>query len=155
MRAIVSRMLILALIAAVLMAAAPSPARAQDMTCEEHTDVVIDIRPGDARNKVNLSSQGLLPAAVLTTDTFDASLFEPEMAHLSDAATAEGCAGADAVRWRYEDVNGDGRLDLLFFFRIQELNFTTATTEAMLMAHGMYEGSMIHLMGTDAVTAKT
>lgn len=154
MRAMVSRMLVLSLVTTGLLAAAPYPALAQDMTCEEHTDVVIDVRPGDANNKVNLSSQGLLPVAVLTTDTFDASLFEPEMAHLSDAATAEGCEGAAAVRWKYDDVNGDGRLDLLFFFRVQELNFTPSTTEAMLMAHGMYDGTMIHIMGTDAVTVK-
>jgi hypothetical protein len=144
----------IALLAAGWMAAAPSPARAQDMTCEEHTEVSIDVRPGQFPNKINLSSQGLLPVAVLSTDTFDASLFDPEMAHLSDAATAEGCGGATAVRWSYEDVNGDGRIDLLFLFRIQQLDFTAGTTEAMLMAHGMYQGTMIHIMGTDMVTVK-
>lgn len=154
MRAILSRILALTLLAAGLLAAAPSPALAQDMTCVEHTEVVIDIKPADAVNKVNLSSQGLLPVAVLTTDAFDASAFGPEMAHLSDAATADGCAGAEAVRWKYADVNGDGRTDLVFFFRTQDLNFTPATTDAMLMAHGTYQGTMIHIMGTDSVVVK-
>ena len=153
MRPIVSRMLILALLAAGLMAA-PAAAHAQEMTCEEHTEVLIDIRPGQLPNKINLASQGLLPVAVLSTDTFDASGFDPEMAHLSDAATADGCAGAEAVRWKYDDVNGDGRTDLVFFVRTQELGFTSATTQAMLMAHGMYQGTMIHIMGTDTVVVK-
>lgn len=154
MRTILPRILALAVLTTGLLAAAPSPVRAQDMTCEEHTEVVIDIRPSDPVNKVNLSSQGLLPVAVLSTETFDASQFAPEMAHLSDAAAADGCAGATAVRWRYDDVNGDGMLDLVFFFRIQDLNFTLNTTAATLMAHGAYGPTTIHIMGTDSVLVK-
>jgi hypothetical protein len=122
--------------------------------CADHTEVSIDIRPASEANKVNLSSRGLLPVAILSTDEFDASLLMLEAAHLSDAATAEGCAGAAAVRWGLEDVNSDGRLDLVVFFRIQELNFTSSTTEAMLMAHGTYDGVEIHIMGTDTVVVK-
>src|SRR5512141_2370512 len=103
-----------------------SPVRAEETTCPEHTPVSIDIKPGGYPNTINLSSRGLLAVAVLTTDTFDASLFMPEMAHLTDAAMNEGCMGATYVRWAREDVNGDGRLDLVFFFAIQSLDFTTS-----------------------------
>ena len=129
-----------------------TPARAEEMTCPEHTPVSLDIKPGGYPNTINLSSRGLLPVAVLTTDSFDASLFTPEMAHLSDAAsTEEGCMGATYVRWTREDVNGDGRLDLVFFFAIQSLDFTTSTTAATLMAHGSYGSETLHIMGTDTV----
>jgi hypothetical protein len=129
-----------------------SPVRADGMTCPEHTLVSVDIKPGSYPNSINLSSRGLLPVAVLTTDSFDASLFTPEMAHLSDAASMEeGCMGATYVRWTRQDVNADGRLDIVFFFAIQSLDFTTSTTAATLMAHGSYGSDTIHIMGTDTV----
>ncbi len=130
--------------------------RADEMTCPEPRPVTIDIKPDDASNKINLSARGLLPVAVLTTPEFNASQFTPEMAHLSDAATAmtTGCAGAEAVRWNYTDVNNDGQLDLVFFFRIQDLNLTASSTAATLMAHGSYASTVVHIMGTDSVLVK-
>jgi hypothetical protein len=90
---------------------------------------------------------------VLTTRDFDARQFAPEMAHLKDAATAVtmGCTGAVAVRWVWRDVNGDRWPNLVFFFRIQDLNFGLRTTAASLMAHGSYGGTPMHLLGTDLV----
>ena len=134
----------------------PSPASAQEMTCPEHTPVGIDIKPADHPNKINLTAKGLLPVAVLTTPTFDASQFAPEMAHLSDSrmAMGAGCVGADAVRWNLDDVNRDGRLDLVFFFKIQDLNLTSTSTEATFMAHGSDGSSGIHILGTDSVQVK-
>jgi hypothetical protein len=133
---------------------APSAVHAQE-ECPTPVTVEIDVKPVDDANKINLSSRGLVPVAVLSTDTFDASLFMPEMAHLSDANTAMGCAGAEAVRWTYTDVNGDGRLDLVFFFRVQELNLTSSSTAVTLMAHGSYDSTTIHIEGTDPVIVKS
>jgi hypothetical protein len=131
-----------------------TPVQAEEMTCPEHTPVTIDIKPGGYPNTINLSSRGLLPVAVLTTETFDASRFTPEMAHLSDASVNDTCMGATYVRWTREDVNGDGQLDIVFFFNIQSLNFTTGTTAATLMAHGTYGTDTLHIMGTDTVKIK-
>jgi hypothetical protein len=61
------------------------------------------------------------------------------------------CSGTEATRWKYSDVNGDGRVDLVFFFPVQKLTLTTSTMEVMLMAHSQ-EG--VHIMGTDAVIVK-
>jgi hypothetical protein len=134
----------------------PSPVYAQGMTCESPTFVTIDVKPGDSMNKINLSAKGLLPVAVLTTTEFDASQFEPEMAHLSDAdiAMTMGCTGAMAIRWNLDDVNHDGRLDLVFFFKIQELDLTSSSTAAMLMAHGSYNSAPIHIMDDDSVQVR-
>ena len=131
-----------------------APAHAQEMTCPEPTPVVIDIKPGSNTNPVNLSVNGLLPVAVLTTADFNASSFVPEMAHLNDANTpmSDSCSGATAVRWKLADVNQDGKKDLVFFFQVQDLNFTAATTMATFMAHGSYGGVTVHIMGMDAVS---
>ncbi len=63
----------------------------------------------------------------------------------------DSCSGAMAVRWALEDVNGDGRLDLVFFFNTQDLNLTTSSTAATLMAHGTYGSTVQHIQGTDSV----
>ncbi len=127
-----------------------SPALAD--TCPTHLPVTIDIKPGSFPNSINLGSQGLVPVAILTTGTFDASQFTPAMAQLVDASTATmDCTNANAVRYAREDVNGDGKADLVLFFDTTTLNFTPSTTAATLMAHGSYNGSELHIMGTDSV----
>ena len=147
------RTLSAALILSGLALARPTVARAADMTCPPPVPVTIDIKPGNVQNRIKLSSHGVLAVAVLTTATFDASQFSPEMAHLNDSNTpmAEACAGASAVRWSLDDENGDGHPDLVFFFNIQDLNFTLSTTSATLMAHGSYAGTLTHIEGEDSV----
>jgi hypothetical protein len=137
----------------VLFLGTPSAVRAEGMTCPPPAPVSIDIKPGNAQNKVKLSSQGVLAVAVLTTPDFDASQFAPEMAHLNDANTAmeASCTGASALRWSLDDENGDGRLDLVFFFKIQDLNLTVNSTAATLMAHGSYNEAELHIEGIDSV----
>jgi hypothetical protein len=126
------------------------------MTRPPLTPVTIDIKPGEVPNKINLSASGLLAVAVITTPDFDASQFAPEMAHLSDASTAltMSCAGAASIRWKLDDVNKDNHLDLVFFFRVQDLNVTSSSTAATLMAHGSYNSTATHIAGTDSVQIK-
>lgn len=129
---------------------------ADAMTCSP-IPVTIVIKPGDGGPPatINLSSQGLIPVAVLSDATFDATQFSPQMAHLTDASMAMTmpCIGAEVVRWALEDVNGDGKLDLVFFFSTQDLNLTTSSSSAALMAHGLYgaAGTTLHIMGTESV----
>lgn len=154
MKKLLQKALISLLVLQALYLLSPSSAHAEEMTCTSALPVTVDIKPGDSVNKINLSAKGLLPVAVLTTQEFDASQFVPEMAHLHDATDPMGCTGAAMVRWNYSDVNGDGSLDLVFFFKNQELTLTPSSTTATLMAHGMYEGMSTHIMGTDSVIVK-
>ena len=133
---------------------APSVVRAEEMTCPPPLMVGVDIKPADAVNVIKLSARGTIPVAVLSTSEFDASRFRPEMAHLNDASLPMDCNGATAVRWNGSDVNGDGLTDWVFFFRYQDLNLTSSSTAATLMAHGSYNGTTVHIMGTDAVIVK-
>ncbi|MGE5221843.1 MAG: hypothetical protein ACM3PY_05360 [Omnitrophica WOR_2 bacterium] len=153
MKKMILQILSISLLLGVLVFTGRSTVYAEEMTCPTPTPVTIDIKPGSYPNTIKLSSNGLVPVAVLTTGTFDASLFMPEMAHLNDASAgmAAGCTGAMAVRWDREDVNRDGRMDLVFFFRAQDLTLTTSSTAASLMAHGAYGPTMEHITGTDSV----
>ena len=148
------KLLTVSLVLQALFLASPSAAHAQEMTCPPPVPVSVDVKPGDAVSKINLSSNGRLPVAVVSTPDFDAGMFMPMMAHLHDATAPMDCSGAAALRWNYSEVNGDGLVDLVFFFRIQDLALTASSTDVMLMAHGMYGGEEIHIMGMDAVIVK-
>ncbi len=153
MKAMMYQVVVVVLLTGALAFSVWSPARAEDMTCPTPTPVRIDVKPGSYPNRINLNSQGVVPVAVLTTPDFDARQFTPEMAHLTDAnnAMTQGCTGALAVRWVLDDVNGDGRPDLVFFFNTQDLDLSTNSTAASLMAHGDYGSTILHIMGTDSV----
>jgi hypothetical protein len=85
--------------------------------------VQIDIKPGSDGNPINLASQGVLAVAILTTDDFDAALVD---------ASRVVFAGAGAVHSAMEDVDGDGDLDMVLHFRVQETNL--ADVYAALLA---------------------
>ena len=101
----------------------------------------IDIKPGSDPNSINLKSKGVVPVAVLTTEDFDASEVAPDSVEF---------AGASPVRWTQEDVDDDGDLDMLFFFKIQDLNLTEDSTEATLTGETIPPGRT-PIEGTDTV----
>ncbi len=83
------------------------------------TEVVIDVRPGSDENPVNLKAPGKLAVAILTTDGFDASSVdhqEPILLGDPDLAATVG-----SHRGSLEDVDHDGRPDLLLHFSIAEM----------------------------------
>lgn len=77
--------------------------------------VIVDIKPGSGSNRVNLKSKGVISVAVLTTSTFDATTIDP-------LSVRFGPNGATAVQGRRHlaDANGDGKLDLILHFDIQD-----------------------------------
>jgi hypothetical protein len=87
--------------------------------------MVIDIKPGNEQNNINLKSNGVVPVAVLTTDDFDAATVNPATAFF---------AGATPKHWGLEDVDHDGDDDVIFHFRTQQLNLDEDSTEATLTA---------------------
>jgi len=90
-------------------------------------DVDIDIRPTTYSNNVNPESKGNIPAAILTTDTFDAATVNP-------ASVRFGKTGTEAapVDWVFEDVDDDGDLDMTLRFKIQETGIQCSDEIALL-----------------------
>ena len=110
-----------------------------EIIINEGIEVEIDIKPGDDPNPINLKAKGVVPVAVLTTDDFDASNVDPVSVLF---------AGATPLRWVMEDVDLDGDMDLLFFFKNQELELDENSTEATLTGL-TFEG--VPILGQDAV----
>ncbi len=94
-------------------------------------EVDIDIKPGSDPNSINPNSMGLVPVAILTTDTFDASTVDPST--LSFTAVVDiGSNNTNCVRHGLEDVDGDGDLDLVCKFPQKTTWINCDTTQGVI-----------------------
>jgi PKD repeat protein len=106
--------------------------------------VDIDIKPGSFPNSINPNAGGVIPVAILTTDTFDASTVDPETVAL-EGAGARG-KGKSGNYGSMEDVDDDGDLDLVIQV-VNEIDWA-GITEATLTGNTW---SGIAIEGTDSV----
>jgi hypothetical protein len=105
--------------------------------------IAIDIKPGSFPNSINPKSKGVIPAAILTTDTFDATTVDS----LSVEFGPNGAIEAHG-KGHIEDVNGDGKNDLMLHFRTQATGIQCGDTSASLTGQ-TFNGEEIE--GTDAI----
>ncbi len=88
----------------------------------------VDIRPGSTVNVMNVGSRGRLPVALYGSSSVDVGDIEQESLFLSTVPTDHSF---------FEDVDGDGILDLMLHFRIQAL------ITALAAKHGELEDGMV------------
>lgn len=105
--------------------------------------VAIDIEPGSFPNSINPRSKGVIPVAILTTDTFAATTVDP----LSVAFGPNGAVEAHG-RGHIEDADGDGDLDLVLHFRTQDTGIQCGNTSASLTGE-TFSGQAIE--GSDSI----
>ena len=106
--------------------------------------VDLDIKPDGDPNSINPSVEGILPVAILGSDSFD-------VADVDVMTLAFGSGGAPLAHWRcphFEDVNGDGLTDLLAHFRIQQTGIQFGDTEACVTGETL-DGTPLE--GCDAI----
>ncbi|MCH7720171.1 MAG: hypothetical protein IH988_04165, partial [Planctomycetes bacterium] len=112
--------------------------------------IQIDIKPGSDPNSINAASQGLIPVAILSTASFDATTV--------DGTTVQfGPAGAPAAHDQTDppnladhqrDVDGDGLTDYVLHFLTGLTGISEGDTEACL---GGQTFGGIAIAGCDAV----
>lgn len=109
--------------------------------CVIHAD--IDIKPWSDPNSVNYKSKGVIPVAILTTGSFDATNVDPQTVEF-------GPNGAPIAHedGHVEDVDADGYLDLVLHFRTQQTGIQCGDTQATLTGE-TYDGKSIE--GVDLV----
>jgi hypothetical protein len=90
------------------------------------TPVEIDIKPGSEANPVNPTSRGVIPVAILGSDTFDVADVDVTTLALGPAGAALAHRNGPHVK----DANHDGIKDLLAHFRTEDSGIAFGDTEA-------------------------
>jgi N-acetylneuraminic acid mutarotase len=103
-------------------------------TAQAVQSVEIDVKPGSDSNPINLASNGVIPVALFGSEAFDV---------LQVDVSTVVFAGASAAHWAFEDVDGDGYLDLILHFRTQETNLLAVYEQLLLddLADGELDSS--------------
>lgn len=108
-----------------------------------HITVGLDIKPGSVPNSINTRSKGVIPVAILSTATFDATSIDPRSVTFGPGAATEAHG-----RGHIEDVNGDTIQDLVLHFSTQQSGLAVGDTQACVDGK-TYGGAPIH--GCDTV----
>ncbi len=88
----------------------------------------IDVKPGDELSAINSMSRGVIPVALLGWDGFDvADVDVTTLAFGPNGAPFDNNHGP-----RFEDVDGDGFLDLVSYFRTEDTGIAFGDQEACL-----------------------
>ncbi len=118
-------------------------------------EVDIDIKPGgdpnsinprsagSDPNSINLRSKRVIPVAILTTDTFDASTVDPMSVKFGPGGATEAHG-----RGHIEDADGDGDLDLVLHFKTQMVGIVCGDTSASLTGQTFDEQA---IEGSDSI----
>lgn len=112
----------------------------------ESMQVGIDIKPGAFPNSINLGSNGVVPVAILSTQTFDARQVDPASVQLAGAhvkVKGNGTPIADL-----KDVNGDGRMDLVVQVTTNAMELTSGDVRAYLTGK-LFNGTPV--IGVDSI----
>jgi hypothetical protein len=96
-------------------------------------EVSVDIKPGTTLNPINLFSKGFVPVAIVTTESFDATSVDPSTVCFGDDdnPNQRDCTEGHDMG-HIEDVNGDGRSDLLLHFEVSETGIDPGDSRACL-----------------------
>ena len=110
--------------------------------------VEVDIKPGNEQNNVNICAKGVLPVAIMSSESFDATE-EVNAFTVSLAGAGVKTVGKDDRPLTHNrDANKDGITDLVVKISIEDLGLSSHDTEAELTGR-TFEGKPIE--GTGAV----
>jgi alkaline phosphatase len=118
------------------------------ITTATELGVAIDIKPGSDANPINPGSRGVVPVAILGSDSFD-------VADVDVTTLAFGPAGASLAHRNGpepKDANHDGIRDLLAHFLVAESGIGVGATEACVTGE-LLDGTTFE--GCDAITTQT
>lgn len=108
------------------------------------TLVEIDIKPGSSSNPINTSSKGVIPVAILGSETFNVT-------NVDVTTLAFGVSGAVPAHHQgghQKDVNGDGFTDLVSHYRTNETGIVTGDVESCVTGE-LFDGTPVQ--GCDSI----
>jgi len=113
--------------------------------------VSVDIKPGSFPNSINTRSMGVVPVAILGSDTFDVTDVDVTTLMFGTASPAHDLTDSDTYDEHLQDVNDDGFLDLVSHYKQKETGIACGNTEETLTG-ALLDGTPIE--GIDSVNPK-
>jgi hypothetical protein len=112
----------------------------------ELTSIQIDIKPGSSPNCININSKGVIPVAILGSESLDVANIDQASLDFGGLEVRERGNGRHSCG--VEDVNSDGFSDLVCHFEDDESSWISDGTSATLS--GMLLDETV-VSGTDAI----
>ena len=115
--------------------------------------VTIDIMRGGPSNRINMKSRGVVPVAILGSETFDVGDIDATTIAFgpSNASPVHNLADPIVYAGHLQDINEDGYVDLVVHFKVQEIGLKNTDTAAELRAA---IDSVTGIVGSDCVEVK-
>jgi YVTN family beta-propeller protein len=108
--------------------------------------VQVDVKPGGNPNVINLKSRGTTPVAILGSPGYDVTQVDVASVRLAGAPVVRKPNGA--YMESFDDVNGDGLIDLVLHFDTTQMQLSPGDTQVTLEGQ-MTDGTPFS--GTDSV----
>ena len=110
--------------------------------------ILIDIKPGSYPNCFNINGKGVIPVAILGSDTFD--VMDIDQDTLSFGGLLVRIKGSEQPSCGLEDTNADGFDDLVCHFEDDDATSWTAGN-AWAMLSGVLNDGTSSISGTDSI----
>jgi hypothetical protein len=117
-------------------------------TVEAPLLIAIDVKPGGEPNTLPCHPAQLVPVAILTTDSFDATTVDHTTVHFAGASEVHLDREGAPHRHDEEDVDEDGDIDLAFHFLLGDTGLACNATSATLLGE-TFDG--VPSGGTDSI----
>lgn len=121
---------------------------------KDQKEVALDIKPGSEKNSINPQSKGVLPVAILQTDSFDpVSRVDMSSLRFGTPDVVDNGGGATPAHrgGHTEDADDDGADDLLLHFPTEDTGFEQDDEKGKIV--GETEDG-VAIFGTDTVRVK-
>ena len=116
----------------------------------EPIDVFIDIKPGSDPNCFNNNGTGVIPVAILGSSDFDVLQVDAATVQLA-SLQVKAVGKSNKLLASYEDVNGDGFLDMVAKIEDEDGVFEIGEVDAILTGSLLLDFNSMPFKGSDAI----
>lgn len=114
----------------------------------------IDVLPDSQKNPINPNSEGVVPVAVLQSETFDPTKENVNYRFGAHEVVANGGGARPVHDGHVQDVDGDGKSDLLLHFPMEDTGFDGDEVVGHLHWEEGHKGAHHGLGGSDTITIR-